>query len=39
MKYLEINLTNDMQDLSTENHKTLLREIREDQSNSRLYLD
>ena len=30
MKYLGINLTRDVQNLYTENHKMLLREIKED---------
>lgn len=30
MKYLEINLTEDVQDLHSETHKTVLKEIKED---------
>jgi len=30
MKYLKINLTKDVQNLYNENHKTLLREMKED---------
>ena len=30
IKYIEINLTNDLQNLNTENFKTLLREIKDD---------
>lgn len=37
MKYLRINLTEEVQDLYTEKHKTLLKDIKEDLNKLKKY--
>jgi hypothetical protein len=37
IKYLDINLTNEMEDLYTENYKMLLKEIKEDLNNKKTF--
>uniref|UniRef100_A0A8C3YFI6 Reverse transcriptase n=1 Tax=Catagonus wagneri TaxID=51154 RepID=A0A8C3YFI6_9CETA len=37
MKYLGINLTKEVKDLYTENYKTLIKEIKEDKRNGKIF--
>ena len=37
IKYLRINLTKEVKDLYTENHKTLMKEIKEETTNGKMF--